>query len=415
MHTSIRSQAIGNQAVRAFALIAVMAGVVGLGGCEQPSASTDDKAKAAAKAVPPPMAVTVSQPHVADVVEWDEYSARFDAVESVEIRTRVSGHLTSVLFKDGQTVKKGDLLYVIDPRPFERALELARAEMAQARTKTENAALDVDRGRPLLERKVLSEKSFDDRANLLRDANSAVKVAEAKVATADLDLSFTRIASPIDGLIGRSLVTPGNWVNAGTISTSTMLTSIVRQNPVHIYFDVSENNYLKYKRLIERGVSAGAGQAGNVIEIAMPDEVGFPHKGKLDFIDNRLDSGTATLRARAVVENDKQLFSPGMFARVRIAGSARYSAVLVPDEAVASDQANKYVLVVGEDGTAQRRNIKIGPMHNGLRIIREGVKAEDWVVVRGARARPGQKVATKREPIKVSDGTSAVAAQPVRN
>ena len=362
------------------------------------------------------MPVTVSQPFVTEIVEWDEYAGRFDAVEAVEIRTRVSGHLTSVLFKDGQTVKKGDLLYVIDPRPFERALELARAELAQAKTKTDNAALDVDRGRPLLERKVLSEKSFDDRANLMRDAQSAVKVSEAKVASADLDLSFTRIASPIDGLIGRSLVTPGNWVNAGVISTATMLTSIVRQNPVHIYFDVSENNYLKYKRLMERGVAAGAGQAGNVIEIAMPDETGFPHKGKLDFIDNRLDPGTATLRARAIVENEKKLFSPGMFARVRIAGSAKYPAVLVPDDAVASDQANKYVLVVGEDGIAQRRNIKPGPLHNGMRIVREGIKAEDWVVVRGARVRPGQKVAAKREPIKLSDGSAAApAVAPARN
>ena len=412
MHTSLASGT-----ARALTIVAVFAGALGLAGCDQPSASTDEKAKAVAKATPPPVPVSVSQPFVTEIVEWDEYAGRFDAVEAVEIRTRVSGHLTSVLFKDGQTVKKGDLLYVIDPRPFERALELARAELAQAKTKTDNAALDVDRGRPLLERKVLSEKSFDDRANLMRDAQASVKVSEAKVASADLDLSFTRIASPIDGLIGRSLVTPGNWVNAGVISTATMLTSIVRQNPVHIYFDVSENNYLKYKRLMERGVAAGAGQAGNVIEIAMPDETGFPHKGKLDFIDNRLDPGTATLRARAIVENDMKLFSPGMFARVRIAGSAKYPAILVPDDAIASDQANKYVLVVGEDGMTQRRNITPGPLHNGLRIIREGVKAEDWIVVRGARVRPGQKVAAKREPIKLSDGTSAVApsVQPVRN
>ena len=410
MHTSLASGT-----ARALTIVAVFAGALGLAGCDQPSASTDEKAKAVAKATPPPVPVSVSQPFVTEIVEWDEYAGRFDAVEAVEIRTRVSGHLTSVLFKDGQTVKKGDLLYVIDPRPFERALELARAELAQAKTKTDNAALDVDRGRPLLERKVLSEKSFDDRANLMRDAQASVKVSEAKVASADLDLSFTRIASPIDGLIGRSLVTPGNWVNAGVISTATMLTSIVRQNPVHIYFDVSENNYLKYKRLMERGVAAGAGQAGNVIEIAMPDETGFPHKGKLDFIDNRLDPGTATLRARAIVENEMKLFSPGMFARVRIAGSAKYPAILVPDDAIASDQANKYVLVVGEDGIAQRRNIKPGPLHNGMRIVREGIKAEDWVVVRGARVRPGQKVVAKREPIKLSDGSAVAPADPARN
>ena len=393
---------------RAVVLGILVAGSAGLSGCDQPSANTDGKAKAPPAAAPPVLSVSISQPVVSEVVEWDEYSARFDAVESVEVRVRISGHLTQVLFKDGQTVKKGDLLFVIDPRPFERALEQARAELGQAKTKTENSMLDVDRGRPLMERKVLSEKAFDDRANILRDAQSAVKIAEAKIATAELDLSFTRVISPIDGLIGRALVTPGNWVNAGTISTATMLTSIVRQNPVHIYFDVSENNYLKYKRLMQRGISAGAGQAGNVIEISMPDEVGFPHKGKLDFIDNRLDPGTATLRARAIVENDKNLFSPGMFARVRIAGSAKYPAVMIPDEAVASDQANKYVLVVGEDGLVARRNIKVGPLHAGLRIIRDGVKPDDWVIVRGARARPGQRVNPKREPIKMSDSSAIV-------
>ena len=407
----------GGRAAHAIVLAAGLAGAAGLGGCDQPSANTDGKAKAGAKATPPAIAVSISQPVVTDVVEWDEYSARFEAVESVDVRVRVSGHLTNVLFKDGQTVKKGDLLYIIDPRPFERTVEQARAELAQAKTKSENSTLDVDRGRPLMERKVLSEKAFDDRANVLREAQSAVKVAEAKVATAELDLSFTRIASPIDGLISRSFVTPGNWVNAGTISTSTALTTIVRQNPVHIYFDVSENNYLKYKRLVERGISAGAAQVGNVIEIAMADEVGFPHKGKLDFIDNRLDPGTATLRARALVDNDKTLFSPGMFARVRIAGSAKYLAVLIPDAAIASDQANKFVLVVGADGITARRNITPGPMHNGLRIIREGVKAEDWVVVRGARARPGQMVDAKREPITLPAETSVSrpSVQPARN
>ncbi len=411
MHTSFRGW-VGHGIV----LATVLTGTA-LGGCDQPSADTDSKTKAAAKPATPAMAVIISQPVVTDVVEWDEYSARFDAVEAVEVRVRVSGHLTHVLFKDGQTVKKGDLLYTIDPRPFERAVEQARAELSQAKTKSENSTLDVDRGRPLMERKVLSEKAFDDRANVLREAQSAVKVAEAKVATAELDLSFTRIASPIDGLISRSFVTPGNWVNAGTISTATALTTIVRQNPVHIYFDVSENNYLKYKRLVERGISAGAAQTGNVIEIAMPDEVGFQHKGKLDFIDNRLDPGTATLRARALVENDKKLFSPGMFARVRIAGSAKYPAVLIPDAAIFSDQATKYVLVVGDDGLTARRNIRPGPLHAGLRIIREGVKASDWVVVRGARARPGQKVDAKREPITMSENTAASGApqQPAKN
>ena len=374
------------------------------------------------KATPPSaaiVAVTTSQPVVTEVVEWDEYTARFDAMEAVEVRARISGYLTAIAFKDGQMVKKGELLYEIDPRPFERALDQARAEVAQAKTKADNSMLDVERGRPLMERKVLSDKAFDDRANILRDAQASVKVAEAKVATAELDVAFTRITSPINGRIGRALVTAGNWVSAGAAANATLLTTIVSVDPIFIYFDVSENNNLKYKRLTDRGEKAGAAMTGATIEIAMPDETTFPYKGTLDFIDNRLDPGTATLRVRAKVDNKSGLFTPGMFARVRLAGSAKYQATLVPDEAVISDQANKFVLVVGEDGTANRRNIKPGPLHGGLRIIREGVKADDWVVVKGARARAGQKVDAKREPIKLKEATQAAAPaatpQPARN
>jgi RND family efflux transporter MFP subunit len=367
------------------------------GGCDQQSANADAAKKAAGP--PPPPAVTVSQPRVEELVEWDEYTARFDAVEAVDIRARVSGYLTEVAFKDGQNVKKGDLLYVIDARPFERALDQAKAELEQAKTKSENANLDVERGRPLMERKILSEKAYDDRANLLRDAQAAIKVAEAKVATAELEIAFTRVTAPIAGRTGRSQVTAGNWVSAGSAANATLLTSIVSQNPIHVYFDVSENNYLKYKRLTEKG-EAGATDSGALIEIALPDEVGFPHKGKLDFLDNRLDPGTATVRARAEVANDNLLFSPGMFARVRIPGSAKYKAFLLPDAAIGTDQASKFVLVVDAENTVSRKAVKLGPLHGNLRVVRSGISAEDWVVTKGVqRARPGQKVAGKREPL----------------
>ena len=387
-------------------------------------AATPDKSKSGpvAGAAPPPPAVTVSRPLVEEIVEWDEYTARFDAVAAVDVRARISGYLTDVGFKDGQTVAKGDLLYVIDPRPFERAVEQARAELTQAKTKTENAMLDVERGRPLMERRVMSEKVFDDRASLLRDAQAAVKVSEAKVATAELDLSFTRITSAIDGRIGRTQVTAGNWVSAGAAANATLLTSIVSQDPIHLYFDVSENNYLKYIRLIEKGEKSGATQLGAPIEIAMPDETRFTHKGRLDFIDNRLDAGTATLRARAIVDNKAQFFSPGMFARARIAGSGKQVAVLLPDEAIGTDQASKFVLVVAEDNGVSRRPVQLGPLHNGLRIVRSGLKGEDWVVIKGVqRARPGQKVNPKREPLKLTEGSGATAspqpagASPARN
>lgn len=361
--------------------------------------------KAQSKGPGQPAVVVASQPVVREIVEWDEYTARVEAVASVDIRARVSGYLNEVHFKDGQDVQEGDKLFTIDPRPFERALDQARAELEQAKTKAENAKLDVDRGKPLVERRVISEKVFDDRANVLRDAQAAIRVSEAKVRTAELDLSFTRVVAPISGRIGRALVTPGNYVTGGgTANTnSTALTSIVSQDPVHVYFDVNDNNFLKYKRLAEQGQRAGAGAQGAPVYAALADEKGFPHAGRLDFLDNRLDQSTATIRARGIFDNTSRVLSPGMFARVRLAGSARYTAIMLPDEAFATDQASKYVWVVGEDGMPSRRNVTLGPMQEGLRIVREGVRETDWVVIKGQqRVRPGQKVAPRKEPIKVS-------------
>lgn len=386
----------------------VLVVAIGLGaavaGCDQ---SGQPQAQGAAKAAALPV-VTVSKPVKREVVEWDEYTGRFDSVETVDIRARVSGYLNEVHFKDGQIVKEGDLLFVIDPRPFERALEQARAELLQAQTKVENANLDVVRGKPLVERRIISEKTFDDRESLMRDAQAAVKVAEAKIKTTELDLSFTRITSPLSGRISRNMVSVGNWVSAGGTANATLLTSIVSRDPIHVYFDVSENNYIKYKRLEERGIGSGAAEVGAPVEIALPDERGFPHKGRLDFLDNRLDQGTGTLRARAIIGNADGLFSPGMFARVRVTGTAPYDAVLLPDEAIGTDQTNKFVYVVGEDGTVARRATKLGPLFEGLRVVREGVTENDWVVTRGLqRARPGLKVSPKREVLAVSQAAGA--------
>jgi RND family efflux transporter MFP subunit len=360
-------------------------------GCDSGASPQQQKGPAALPSV------TASMPVRREIVEWDAYTGRFDSIETVEIRARVSGYLNEVHFKDGQTVKQGDLLFVIDPRPFERTLEQAQAELLQATTRVENANLDVTRGRPLLERRVISEKTFDDRENLVRDAQAAVKVAEAKVKTAELDLSFTRITSPLSGRISRNMASVGNWISAGGTANVTLLTTIVSQDPIHIYFDVSENNYIKYKRLAERGEGAGAADVGATVEIALPDERGYPNKGTLDFLDNRLDQGTGTLRARAVVNNKSGLFSPGLFARVRVTGSAKYTALLLPEEAIGTDQTNKYVYVVGDDGIVSRRNVQLGPTIEGLRVVREGVAANEWLITKGMqRARPGQSVAANR-------------------
>jgi RND family efflux transporter MFP subunit len=383
----------------AFALLA------GLAGCDQP---TPSQANPQQKAAAAPPGVAVSKPVQREIVEWDEYTGRFDAVETVEVRARVAGYLEETHFKDGQIVKQGDLLYVIDRRPFERALDLARAELRAATTKVANASLDVERGRPLVERRVMSEKSFDDRENLMREAQAAVKVAEARVKAAELDLSFTRISSPLTGRIGRSQVSNGNWVSAGGAANATLLTSIVSQDPIHVYFDVSENNYIKYKRLAERGSGAGAADLGALVEVALPDERGFPHRARLDFLDNRLDQGTGTLRARALLPNAAGLFSPGLFARVRVTGTPKYAALLIPDEAIGTDQTNKFVYAVSEDGTVARRSVTLGPLYAGLRVVREGLTGNEWVITRGLqRARPGQKVTPKREAITVSEAPVA--------
>ena len=378
----------------ASALLAVGAS---LAGCDRPEAKNEANGATAAPAV------TVSRPLVESMIDWDEYTGRFDAIDTVEIRARVSGYLDTIAFKDGQMVAKGDLLYVIDARPFERAVEQAKAELGQSQTKADNLVADVERGRPLVERRIMSEKMFDDRTNLLKEAQAAVKVSQARIATAELELSFTRIAAPIAGRVSRSSVSQGSWVSAGGASNPTLLNVIVSQDPIHIYFDVSENNYIKYKRLAERGAGSGAAQLGTSVEVALPDETVFAHHGQLDFIDNRLDAGTATLRVRAVLDNKAQLFSPGMFARVRLAGSTRYDAVLLPDEAIATDQGSKYVLVVADDGTVSRKTVRLGPVANGLRVIREGLATGDWTVTKGLqRARPGQKVEASREQIKLS-------------
>lgn len=353
---------------------------------------------------PSPPELTVSQPIARDVTEWDEYLGRFDAVEEVKVQARVSGYLTKVNFTDGQEVKEGALLFTIDRRPFELALVQAKAQLDQAKVVVSNAALDVDRGRPLLEREIISKKTFDDRENLVREGAAAVKVAEARVKAAELDLSFTQITAPISGRIGRALVTPGNFVSGGgSDSGSTILTTIVTQEPIYIYFDVSENNAIKYQRLAAAGDKGASGLIGAAVGVSLPDEDGFPHDGKLDFLDNRLDVGTGTLRARAVVPNARGLLSPGMFARVRLQGSPKYEALLLPDEAIGTDQTSRYIWVVGPDDIPVRRIAKLGPIIGGLRVVHEGVKPNDWVVTKGQqRIRPNMKIVPKKTPLQVS-------------
>jgi multidrug efflux system membrane fusion protein len=377
--------------------------------------STGPASRATNAALPPPE-ITVSQPAVRKTIEWDEYTGRFDAVEAVDVRARVSGYLTEVNFTDGQEVKAGDRLFQIDPRPFERALDQAKAQLNEASVRVSNSSLDVERGRPLLKSEAISRKTFDDRENLVREATAAVKVAEARVKTAELELSFCRITAPISGRISRTLVTRGNFVSGGGNDTgNTLLTTIVTQDPIYIYFDVSENNALKYQRLARASGMGPSGMVGAAVGVGLPDEQSFPHTGKLDFLENRLDAGTGTLRARAVVPNAEGLFSPGMFARVRLQGSPDYQALLLPDEAIATDQATRFVYVVGNNDVPERRTVELGPLVEGLRVVRKGIGPDDWVVIRGQqRILPDQKIVPKRTPLAVSDAHdgSATASKP---
>lgn len=362
-----------------------------------------------------PADVSVSNPVRRPIIEWDEYTGRFDAVEAVDVRARISGYLDAVRFTDGQMVNKGDQLFSIDPRPFERALDQAKAEFEQAKTRVSNASLDVERGRPLLKTNVISQKVQDDRENIMRDAQSAVTVAEARVRTAELELSFCKVTAPISGRISRKFVTPGNFISGGgTPDGTTILTTIVTQDPIYLYFDIGENDALKYRRLSEKGLKDAA-DIGASVGVALPDEDGFPHTGKLDFLDNRLDAGTGTLRARANIANTNGTFAAGMFARVRLQGSPEYAALLLPDAAIGTDQASRFVYVIGDGNVAKRKAVKLGPLIDGLRVVREGIAEADMIVVNGIqRVRAGQAVVPKHVPLQISDGAATTGSAPVK-
>jgi len=360
-------------------------------------AACDDSKQSQAPAGP---AVTVSQPKQKEIVEWDEYTGRFGAVNAVEVRARVSGYLDKVAFKAGETVHKGDLLFVIDPRPFRIALDQAEAQLTQARTKAGFTKRDMERAEPLLAKGTISEQTHDQRAQAEQDALAALKVAEANVASAKLNLEFTEIRSPVTGRVSRELVSTGNLVTGGTTGSTTLLTTIVSLDPIYFYFDADEAEYLKYTRLAKSGERPSSREAGTPVELQLADESGWPHKGKMDFVDNQFDAATGTMRARAVFENSDLLLSPGLFARLRLAGSGLYNATLVPDEAIATDQTQRLVYVVGGDNKVTARPVKLGPVVDGLRVVREGITPDDWVVVKGLqRARPGIIVSPERKPI----------------
>jgi membrane fusion protein, multidrug efflux system len=368
-------------------ILVVLAGL--LSGCDEKQVP-----QAAAAAAAPP--VTVAQPVKRTVTDWDEFTGRFDAVQQVQVRPRVGGFITDVEFRDGAFVKTGDLLYLIDARPFEAVATQADGQLSDARAKVELAKRELDRALTLQQSQNVADSTVDQRRQALQAARAAETQAEGALRAAQLNVEFTHVTAPIDGRVGRHLVDVGNLVQ-GSEGNSTLLTSIVSLDPIYIYFDLDEATYLKYNRLWFEGKRPSSRDNPNPVEVTLTGEAKPSHKGTVDFLDNQLDVSTGTLRGRAVIPNKDLSILPGQFGRVRLIASAPYDALLVPDTAVATDQARKILFVVKDDNTVEARPVVLGPLDDGLRVIREGLKPEDHVVVDGLqRVRVGAKV-TPRE------------------
>ena len=351
-------------------------------GCGKPADQVAQPAQ------PPAANVKIAQPLAQDVNEWDEYTGRIEAVSSVDVRARVSGYLEQVNFKAGDKVKKGDLLFLIDPKPFSAQLHYAEAELEQAKAKRELAKNDLERAERLFQGKAISEEEHDARSKGSREAVAAVQSAEANVYTAKLNLEYTKIRAPIDGRIGRELITEGNLVSGGG-ADATRLTFIVSTDPVYVYVDADERSALKYLRQSRQDQTPA--------QLAVADEADFPHQGKLNYISPRADIATGTVTLRGVFANPDGLLSPGFFARMRVRGSTPYPALLLPDRAIAADQAQQFVWVVVQDNQVVYRQVVLGAHIGQSRVITQGLKPDDWVVIDGLqKIRPGIKVNPER-------------------
>lgn len=348
------------------------------------------KGPAAPPPAPPPAVVSVAKPEVRSITDREEYVGRFVATDTVEMRARVSGYLAGVDFRDGQRVNKGDLLFTIDKRPYQASLDQANADLARAQARLEAAAADLVRSERLIKERNISEQVYDQRVAAKRDADAQLAAAEAAVRRAQLELEFTDLRAPVSGRIGDRRVAPGNLVTGGAQGNTTLLATIVSLDPIYFEFTMDEAAHLRFARL-QRG--AGKSREGLQIELKLVDEDKYIHTGTVDFVDNVLDQSSGTIRMRARFDNGGDLFTPGMFGRVRMAVSQPYEALLIPEAAVLSDQSRKVVLTVTADNTVAPRPVTLGPSVDGLRVVRAGLTAQDTVIVNGLmKARPGAKV-----------------------
>lgn len=404
-------------------------------GCNQQNATP------AQKSLP---TVTVAKPVTKQIVEWDAYTGRLEAIDFVEIRARVSGYLKSTHFDEGQIVNKGDLLFIIDPRPYEAELNGARATLSQANSQVVQAKAQLEeakaqyqqsqaqlvlstaqlkRARSLKLKNVTTQDELDQQeaaylqAKADHEASQAgissakatiatamavIEAAKAGIETAQLNLDYTQIYAPVSGRISRKHISEGNLINGGTTNSS-LLTTLTSVKPIYCNFDANEQDVLKYIRSAQAGKRASSREAKNPVFLGLIDEAGFPHQGHMDFVDNRFDPDTASMRARCVFPNKDQVLIPGMFARIRIPGSASYDAVLIPDSAVGTDQSAQYVYLVADD-VVERRTVTLGPIVDGLRVVREGLTGGESLIIEGLlQVRPEMKVESQAGEIKVTE------------
>ncbi len=353
----------------------------------------------AAEPPPPPM-VTVSHPLQRDVVDWDDFVGHFEAVDSVEVRPRVSGYLQSIGFRDGDMVRKGQVLFIVDPRPYQAALDQARGQEARAQATLADAKVELDRAQRLYAAHATSQQDLQTRQATLGTAQADVIAANATVRTAALNLGFTRVTAPLSGRASDRKVAPGNLVTADT----TVLTSVVSVDPIRFIFTGSEAAYLKYQRANLAGTRTSSRSAANPVEIRIEGASGYTVKGRMDFVDNQLDPTSGTIRGRAVASNPNGLLSPGLFGHMRLLGSGPYAALLIPDAAVQADQSRQVVDVVGADGEVASRVVETGQLVDGLRVISKGLKPEDLVIIDGlGAAKAGTKVRTQEGKITAPD------------
>jgi RND family efflux transporter MFP subunit len=358
-----------------------------------------DQGPPTAGGAPPPPTVTVAKPTERGVVDQDEYVGRFVAIDSVEVRARVSGYLDQVHFRDGQTVKVGDLLFTIDKRPFQNAVAQSRANLAQSKANLAFTTADLDRAKQLVRDRTITEQVFDQRTQAFGAATASVAANEAAVRQAELDLEFTELRAPVAGRIGDRRVSPGNLVTGGLAGNTSMLATIVSLDPIRFEFTFDEASYLRYERFARTGKEVTGREGGVIVGLKLLDEKDFVHRGTMDFVDNVIDKSSGTIRGRAVFPNPDLVLTPGMFGRIRVPGSPTYQALLVPDAAIGTEQARKFVLVVGVDNVAAAKYVMLGPVVDGnLRVIKDGLKADDRVIVNGLmRVRPGQKVTAQEQ------------------